>query len=62
MAKIQSRKTSEQLYEAWVKRTAKAHDKNGGNNGAIFIREKGQDPVTDAINAVFQKAARRKVN
>jgi hypothetical protein len=57
-----SPKTDEQKFEEWATRTAKAHVKNGGNDGVIFIRRGADDPVIKAINEVFKKAARRKIN
>jgi hypothetical protein len=53
---------SDRKFNEWADRTAKEHVRKGGNKGAIFLKERGQDPVSDALGKVIQQQARRKVN
>jgi hypothetical protein len=62
MKKTTQPKSDGEKFDAWIKRTAKKFASEGGTAGVRFVRPRGQNPLVDVANEVFEKAARRKIN
>ena len=62
MEKAKQPKSDDQKFEEWATRTAREFVRKGGNKSAIFLKERGQDPIVDALNEVFRQERRRKIN
>ena len=60
MPKTPSENNQDQ-YEEQEKRRSQQFVKAGGNEGVVFVKPSGQNPLVDAANEVFKKAARRKL-
>ncbi|MGD0631214.1 MAG: hypothetical protein ABR987_17940 [Terracidiphilus sp.] len=55
-------KTESQKLADWVRRTAKKFATEGGNEGAIFTKPRGQNPLVKVANEYFRKKHLRKLN
>jgi hypothetical protein len=62
MQESKQKKTEGQKFEDWVKRTAKQHAKSGGDKRTILLKERGQNPLTEAFNVALKEERRRRVN
>jgi hypothetical protein len=49
-------------FEKWLKRTAPAHKRKMDRSGMHLRLPSGQNPLVDAVNAVGNRARRRKLN
>jgi len=46
----------------WVRRTGEEFEDQGGNDGAILLKERGRNPLVDVANEVFREMRKKKAN
>lgn len=49
------RNSEEEDFEEWTRRTTREFVQQGGNEGVVFLRPRGQNPIVEAINAVEER-------
>jgi hypothetical protein len=52
----------EEKAEKWIERTRKEFVRKGGLEGAHIAKERGKNPLVQAVNAVMDRERRRKLN